>query len=253
MIDFFKTLKIILPQGSAYNLPVDSQHRELMEALSKEPERICDFFNDVLVSGIPGIIPSEALPDWEEFLALEKNDSLTNEERNERISGKLSAQGGQGPDYIQDTLQMAGYPLYVTENIPSISPSAKQYVATLGGITLGETTLGSFTNRIDPRSEKGLLIAGPPVYTSERVYNFTLGVHTLGETTLGDYTGTFTKEIEPVIPAIPSRFIFVWFLTGPGGVGDFVDISSDKKNDLIKQILLIKPAHTWVLVQVNFI
>lgn len=255
MIDYGKFLRSLFPKGLAFRFFNGSYFKQLSEALAKEPERIKDFYDTVRDSGIPdcNILPDEALSDWETFLALSKNDSLTNVERCERIQGKFIAQGGQGPDYIQQVLQDAGFPVYVFENIPSDNPSFRQYTAALGGFSLGGSNLGAYTDRIDPRTVDGTLIAGPPTYSTARNYSATLGGFSLGGANLGTYIGTETTENEVTIPSDPATFIFIWFLTGPNGLNDFVDIPEDRKTDLISQILQIKPAHTWVILQANFI
>lgn len=255
MIEFGEILRSLFPKGKAFRFFTGSYFKKLSEALAKEPERIGIFYDKVRDSGLPkcGTLPSEALSDWENFLGLPRNDALTDDERCERIEGKYTAQGGQGIGYLQGVLQNSGYPVYGIENIPSDNPSVRAYVSRLGGFSLGGLTLGAYTDRIDPRTVTGLLIAGPPTYTTVRNYRATLGGFSLGGKKMGDYLGTTTTENEVTIPPTPSAFIFIWFLTGENGLGDFVDIPIEKKNDFIKQILQIKPAHTWVIAQVNFV
>lgn len=224
MIDLFEVVKRVFPKGLAFRFFVGSQYREFTEGLSVEPGRIAEFFQKVLESGVPGYIPEEALDDWEFFLNLDKNDSLTTKSRNDRIAGKISAQGGQGPKYIQNILQDAGYPVYVTENVP----------------------------QVDPTTKTGLLIPGPPTYSIISLYAASLGGFTLGGRTLGQKQFSDIVEDVVTIPVIPNRYIFIWFLTGPTGIDDFVDLPNISRDDFIKQILQIKPAHTWVIAQVNF-
>lgn len=253
-MDFLPTIKKLLPNGRAFRVFFGTMHEKILDASQLEAGRVKLFLDDIRDGGIPDSnLPDAALDDWELFLGLSKNSSLTNDERRERITGKYAGQGGQGPDYIQDSLQAGGYPVYVVENIPSIDESVKAYTARLGGMDLGETTLGAFTDRTDPRNVEGILIAGPAQWEAEKIYEATLGNMTLGETSLGDYIGTITQEIAYTIPNTPSRFIFFWFLTGSAGLGDFVEISEDKKRDFIKQVIQLKPAHTWAIAQIYFI
>jgi hypothetical protein len=253
MYNFLPTIKNLLPNGRAFRVFFDTMHEKILDASQLEAGRVKLFLDDIRDSGVPnGDLPANALDEWETFLGIPMNTNLTTAERRERITGKYTAQGGQGPDYIQDTMQAAGFPVYVVENIPSTTPSVRAYTSRLGGITLGETTLGAYTNRVDPRSVSGTLIAGPAIFESEKIYSASLGNMTLGETTLGAYVGTITQEVEYTIPAIPARYIYVWFLTGPNGLDDFVDIPLDRKQDFINQVLQIKPAHTWVIAQVNW-
>lgn len=226
MFNFYETMKRLAPIGEAYKLFKNTENEKLVRALAEEPGRIKDFYDLVQLSGVPdGNIPADALSDWETFLNLPKNDSLTDEERNQRITGKYAGQGGQGPDYIQDVMQAAGFPVYVFENIPPV----------------------------DPTGLPGIVIHGPPNYTEKRRYDATLGGFTLGSKTLGAFLGTGIEPVEVAIPSDSTKWIYVFFLTGPSGLGDFVNISADKETDFRNQILQIKPAHAWVLAQVNFI
>ncbi|MBP7735961.1 MAG: DUF2313 domain-containing protein [Spirochaetes bacterium] len=223
MHNFFDTLRKLFPSGRAYRLINGSSHNKLIRALSKEPERIIEFYDDILSAGIPdGNLQSEVLPDWERFLGLVRISGLSDADRNNRIKGQYAAYGGQGPDYIQNVLQAAGFPVYVKENIPIYEPSAHKYVSRLGWITLGQTRLGAYTTRIDPRSKTGILIAG-----------------NIG----GDYD----------LPALPERFIYIFFLCGAAGIDHFVDLPASREYDFYNLVLQIKPAHTWVLAQVNFV
>jgi hypothetical protein len=252
--NFLPTIKKLLPNGRAFRVFFNTQIEQVLDGSQLEAGRVKVFIDSIRDSGIPDSnLPADALDDWETFLGLPMNTSLTDAQRRERITGKYAGQGGQGPDYIQDTLQAAGYPVYVLENIPTDNPSVRAYTSRLGGLSLGESTLGAYTDRIDPRSVTGVLIPGPPVWETERIYAASLGNMTLGETTLGEYVGTITQEVPYVIPGMPSTFIFIWFLTGPNGLDDFVDIPQELEQDFINQVIQIKPAHTWVIAQVNFV
>lgn len=227
--NFLPTIKKLLPNGRAFRVFFDTMHEKILDGSQLEAGRVKTFIDNIRDAGIPnGNLPAGALSDWETFLGLSMNTALSNAERNERIKGKYAGQGGQGPDYIQDTLQAAGFPVYVLENIPKDNPGARAYSSTLGSISLGETTLGAYTDRINPIGISGTLIPGPPIWETEKIYAASLGGITLGETELGEYVGTITQEIPYEIPNIPSRFIFVWFLTGINGLNDFVDI--DRKS-----------------------
>ena len=187
MSNVFDLIKRLATIGEAYWLFKNKQHTKLMEALAEEPERIKTFFNNVKLSGIPdGNLPADSLDDWDTFLALPRNDSLSNTERNERITGKYTSQGGQGPDYIQDTMQTAGFLVYVVENFPSVT---------------------------DPHTLTGLLIPGPPVYETKKIYDATYGGVTYGGTTYGAYLGTAVIQTVVTIPVDATRYRYI-VLTG---------------------------------------
>lgn len=228
MIQFIEIIKKLYPKGKAFNLFPGKQFEKLNKAFSLEYERVKEFYDQVRNSGIPGLIPDEALEDWENFLALETISGLTSFVRNSRIISKYAAQGGQGPGYIEKVLQDADFGVYVIENIPVQ----------------------------DPRPYLGYLVAGPALYeTADKIYTFTLGNgDTLGSgVTLGAYSGISIIEIPYEIPADPALWWPIWFLTGPGGLGDFVNIPIERMSDFKKLIIQTKPGHTWIVAQVNFV
>lgn len=255
MTDFSKTLRSLFPTGQVFRFFSGTQFRLFIDALAQEPERIIMHADEIRDAGIPGYIPSDALSDWESFLNLNPDSALTDVQRQQRITGKIATIGGQGKDYLQDVLQSAGFPVYVFENIPSTEPSARVYTAALGNFQLGETDLGDYSNRIDPRSLLGTLIYGAPVWDTLKNYTCALGNFQLDDTDcqLSEYNGTETIEVEYTIPADSSRFIFVWFICDQSGVNHFVDIPIERKDDFKKLVNAIKPVHTWALAQINWV
>ena len=253
MPDFAPTLRSLFPRGQVFRLFRGTELRLVVDALAEMPNRIMDYFADMRDAGIPGFITDDAVPDWEDDLALLPDSALDMDQRKLRIAGKIAGQGGQGPEYIADTLQAAGFPVYVFENIPSREPSVRHYVAALGDIELGEVELAEYTDRIDPRSLVGHLIYGSPIWETVKNYTAALGDGELGDYSLGEYSGTRVIEVAYTIPATASRFIFIWILAGEAGINHFVDIPAERETDFRRLVESIKPTHTWCIAQVNFV
>jgi len=252
MLDVSKTLRSLFPVGQVFRFFLGTQFRLFIDSLAEEPERIITNADLIRSSGIPIDLPAVSLTDWENFLALDPDSTLSDQQRSDRISGKVATIGGQGPDYIQDVMQAAGFPVYVYENIASMEPSARVYTASLGNFQLSEVELGEYSGRIDPRSLDGTLIYGAPVWLTLKNYTSALGNIEMGEQSLGEYNGTETVIAEYTIPASADRFIFTWFLAGPNGINDFVDIPSERETDFRKLLTSIKPVHTWCLAQISW-
>jgi uncharacterized protein YmfQ (DUF2313 family) len=252
MPDFSKTLRSLFPVGQVFRFFAGSTFRLFIDSLAEMPERIITHADLVRDAGIPGYIPLDALSDWESFLNLMPDTALSTLQRQQRISGKMAKSGGQAWEYVQDVLQQAGFPVYVYENLEN-ELSARVYTSALGNMQLGEVELGEFSGRIDPRSLTGHLIYGAPVWITLKNYTSALGNIELGEGQLGDYNGTETTVAEYTIPPTASRFIFIWFIAGPDGIHDIVDIPAERETDFRKLVESIKPVHTWCLAQVNFI
>lgn len=72
-----------------------------------------DFVDDIWLDLFPAT--TRELDAWETQLGLPYNSTLTDAERRSRLDAAWKATGGQSPKYIQDTLQAAGFPVYVHE------------------------------------------------------------------------------------------------------------------------------------------
>jgi len=248
---FVTVLKRLGPKGRLFRIFFGSEFEKFYKAAACAPERVAQWNEKVRDAGIPGRIPEEALDDWEEFLNLPKKPGLTVAQRNARILGKYNQPGGQGPGYIQDVLQQAGFPLYVYENRRD---QAKTYTSNLGSFTLGSASIGAYTDRIDPRTLNGRLYAGPARYTNTKDYTpSTLGTNTLGGFSLGEFSRTLIEEVEYIIGADSSKYIYFFFLAGPNGIYDFVDIPAEREDDLERLIYEIKPAEAWCIAQINLV
>ncbi len=252
---FFPVYKQLQPKGRAFLLPFENDLYKFNKASAKQPDRICDFYVDVRSSGIPTVdMPADSLTDWESDLGLLTNTGLTDAQRRERIIGKYYSVGGQGPDYIEERFQSAGFPVFVYENNPTLG--AREYITRSGAFDSGDALSGDFTDRLNPASLGGILYANPPIFTNRKDYlGSSLGDTNveMGDFQLGEFSQTLIIEVEYAIPTDSATFIFFWFLAGPGNIFDFVDIDADRQADFENLIFQLKPAHTWVIAQVNFV
>jgi hypothetical protein len=231
MTAIFETLKNLFPKSHAYRLFSGTQHRELIEALSLQGDTIKSYFVDVRDSGIPGQIPSDALSDWELLYKFQNISGLTDAERNAQIKGRFDRVGGQGPDYIQDTLgdEFNDFLTYIT------------YTATAGDptITAGDpdATAGSFINGTDTT----------PLTVVENFGKEDPALHN-GLLIIRDIDDSRSE-----LPTDTTLFPLIWFITGPEGLGSFMTMSVDRKADFVKAVLQVKPVHSWVIAQINFV
>lgn len=254
MSSICEAFKSLLPNGKIFNFNGDNNLSKIATALCQEPERLKSHFNEIRNSGIPSLIGDDFLSDWEDFLGIKKNMSLTNAQRQERIIARYISVGGQGKDYIEGVLNYAGFNVKVYENNPA--DGIRAYTALMGDTYMGDTYMGDYSDRIDPRTlVNGTLIAGSPDYSLEKIYLAQMGNAYMGDTQLGglgDYNGVAVIPTEYTIPADSSRSIFFWFIAGET-LYNFVDIPAYRKDDFIELILQIKPIHTWCIAQINWI
>lgn len=257
-VNFFKFLRRLLPKGSAFQAFFGTDWYNLLDGLSIEPNRIADFYEEVRDSGIPGRIPSAALEDWEEFLRLSDGSLLTDQERNDRIESKIAQIGGGGPEYIEGILETEFQEDFeIIENLSgALTPFA--------GPTMGDPIItcgsGATCARLSPN---GLLIVGPPSFFNKKLFDITCDLSLTktcegtvpfgGTMTCGRYTGIDIIERVYELPTDQALWPLIWFITGPLGFNDFVDLPIARRNDFIKTVIGLKPAHTWVIAQVNFV
>lgn len=121
--------KQLYPTGRAFRIPdngvLDKTHKALAESEK-------DTFNDAVS------ILDSALPDndnfteldatlWEERLGMITNPLVSLSDRKKAIIRKMNHPGSiparQSHDYLQNSLQLAGFNVFVHENIPTLSPA----------------------------------------------------------------------------------------------------------------------------------
>ena len=109
----FSIFKRLLPLGRAWAVIAEKRLRQFFDGLAagaSDPvvKEFDDHFDDIN----PQLTTKLAL--WEDQFSL-PNTGLTEQERRDRLQAAWAAVGGQSPRYIQDTLQAAGFNVYVHE------------------------------------------------------------------------------------------------------------------------------------------
>lgn len=133
--------KQLYPTGRAFKMPFDSDFLKFTKAICRSEER---FNNDaflLLSSFLPDNdnFTTDDATDWERRLGLIDGSLNTLAARKAAITRKLNAPGinpAKGHYLnLERELQLAGFNVFVYENIPAIAASSFAGAATLGGIT----------------------------------------------------------------------------------------------------------------------
>lgn len=111
-MDWLNVFKHLLPNARAWRLTIEKQLRQFFEGLGGLPSDVKTFLDGVFDDIDPQ--KTRELDAWEKQFAL-MNANLTEQERRDRLDATWKALGGQSPRYIQDTLQAAGFDVYVHE------------------------------------------------------------------------------------------------------------------------------------------
>lgn len=132
----FDSIKHLLPRARAWSLTVDKQLRQFFEGLAPLGDDVREYLDDVWLDIFPQT--TRELDGWESQFAL-LPAALTEQERRDRVAAAWKAVGGQSPRYIQDTLQGAGFAVYLHEWwVPGSEPAVgvKQCVAPRSPLTV---------------------------------------------------------------------------------------------------------------------
>ena len=109
---FFRIFQHLLPNARAWRLTIDKQLRQFFEGLAGTGSDVKNFIDNIWRDISPET--TRELAAWEAQFGLP--NTLTDEQaRRDRIDGEWKALGGQSPRYIQDTLQAAGFDVYIHE------------------------------------------------------------------------------------------------------------------------------------------
>lgn len=109
---FFRIFQHILPNARAWRLTIDKNLRQFFEGLSGLGADTKEFLDLIWLDIFPA--STRDLAAWEQQWGL-PDAGLTEQERRDRLDATWKALGGQSPRYIEDTLQAAGFDVYVHE------------------------------------------------------------------------------------------------------------------------------------------
>ena len=109
---FFRIYQHLLPRARAWTLTVSKTLREFFQGISGIGPDAKTFVDDVWRDIFP--TTTRELSAWEDQFALPQT-GLTEKQRRDRLAATWKALGGQDPRYIQDTLQGAGFDVFIHE------------------------------------------------------------------------------------------------------------------------------------------
>ena len=112
-MNWLSLFKHLLPKGRAWSLTEDKPLRWFFDGLTVLGSGVKKYFDDVHSDIFPAT--TRDLKTWEDNFAIPSNISLTDQQRRDRLDAAWKATGGQSPGYIQETLQNAGFNVFVHE------------------------------------------------------------------------------------------------------------------------------------------
>lgn len=224
------TFKHVLPTGRAWALTINKQLRQFFTGLS-EPMAAAQDYQDGVYNDVRPQYTSKVAA-WENQFGI-FTSAATEQDRRDRLAAAWRALGGQDPRYLQDTIQAAGFPLFIHEwwvpgSNPPVARIPQNLIAPEGapagyGVMLGGdgVQLGRPSTQLGRGRRLGILIED--------------------------------NLPHPVAwpPSAGQRPYFLYF----GGVmfGDLVQIPAAREAELKTLLLKICPAQQWIGLLVEFV
>jgi len=109
---FLRIFQHLLPNARAWRLTIDKKLRQFFQGLTGLGTDIKEYVDLVWFDIFPQT--TRELDAWEDQFGL-PSTTLTTQERRDRLDATWKALGGQSPSYIQNSIQAAGFGVYVHE------------------------------------------------------------------------------------------------------------------------------------------
>ena len=244
------TIRRLNLQSFVMRLPVFGQ--ALYDGISEEFNRVNDFRDIVTKSVVPNEnMAVETIEDNEQARGIDPDITKTNDERIDRIIEAAQRDGNGGPDWLQDQIQQAGFPLYVILNEKTVFTGFQ-----FGNFQFGQIQFGSSITFTDPRNVDGELIASSPNGNIggqfENFGNFQFGTTQFGKLLEGF---AYPRPKPFRITSDPNRWGYFFFLSpDPAGIvgpGDLLGLTQKEFDDLKKLVIQLKHVRNWAIAQVE--
>lgn len=229
-MSFLNLYKYLLPTGRAFRITTDKFLRQLFNGLTGIPEDVKTFYDEIFFNIFPDTTTNIAL--WENQWGI-IDYGQTDQQRIDRLNAAWSAVGGQSPRYLQDTLQAAGFDVYVYD---SFEPGTTLILRDPNIIPIELLVNNILETNFEITSTSGdpTMFSGDPKALSGYFENF-----------------DFQKK-EYVIPTDPDKyscFVYVGGATFPNKA----NIPAEREEEFKTLCLKILPTHLWIGLLVNYV
>jgi len=242
---FEQITKNLFPKGAAWSFTKD--FTLLLNAIGKNYEQI-------VASGESAAFITDAFKTTllDEMLfeyGISKNDLLDEKTQRDRLFAIQTALGAQGPDYLQDRLQAAGFNLYVHQVSVVGTPAA---IFGEPEAVFGEPDF-VFGDAARVFSPSELLAVGYYLIFGEPEAVFGEPGMIFGQRG-GDLIVNGSEYDDMIdIDLVPNNYNhFIFYIGGPF-FGEFAQVPSSREDELERLILKYKPLHSWAGLFVNYV
>lgn len=230
----FRLIQHLLPRALAWSTTAQKRLRQYLEGLASLPSDARTFVDLVYLDLLPAT--SRELATWEKQFALSPGGSEA--ERRAKLAATWAIQGRQSPDYIQRTLQAAGFDVYVHEWWESGPP----YVARDPRDHTTQPLIGLY--QCESTSPWECFDSGP---------GDPLGPHC--DNTLANDPGylvnlDLTRRSPPPVPSDPSTWPYFLYIGGET-FPDLALVLASRVAELKELLLRIVPAQQWIVLLID--
>lgn len=261
---FLRLFKHLLPNAKAWRLTVDKQLRQFFDGLSGLGSDIRTYFDLIYLDLFPET--TRDISGWEQQFGL-ANTLTIEQERRDRLTATWQAVGGQSPRYIQNTLQAAGFNVYVHEwwQLPVVgSPVPRNPLLYLddgsGGFTLLMNDGAADTQDGDANSQDGST-GGPTGFPLvNKIFESSLSSIGDGATNMNDgavdaqdggATTDYALKIYP-IPTDPTKWPYFLYIGGQTFPGHAI-VQTSRKNEFETLCQKICPTQQWLGMLITYV
>lgn len=240
----------LYPSGRAFNMPKDGNFDKLNNALSESQQQAYDDANAILDAILPdnANFTADDATDWEVRLGMITNPLVSLDDRKAAIIRKMNHPGDiparQSWDYLQESLQLAGFDVYVHENIPeqniidvlTLNPSVYQW----GNGQFGNFQFGNvysvFSNLLCP----------------VQFGNVQFGGFRWGQIFYKQKVANHIDSLKDIYFHNGDNFRSIYYIGG-ATLGTFADVDINRKDEFRQLILKIKPVQSIGYLLINYI
>jgi hypothetical protein len=222
---FFRIIRHLLPDGQAWRVTIDKTLRRFLLGVASVHASARDFIERVYDDRLPET--TRDLAPWLAQFGIEP--AATDADQRLQLASAWQATGGQSPAYLQSVVQAAGFPLYIFEFWwlgDVLDPRTFTDQPLTGTVQCGEP----LAQCGEPSAQCNNFLVNDPHY----LVNLAL-----------------TRDAPPPIPSDPSTWVHFLYWGGPSG--EFVDLPVERRPELERLLLKLKPSEKWIVTFVNWV
>ena len=254
---FFRIFQHLLPNAKAWRLTATKKLRQFFEGLTGIGDDVRTFFDNVWLDIFPET--TRQIPEWEAQFGLP--DTVEGEQaKRDRLLAAWRAQGGQDPTYIQETLQAAGFNVFIHEfwELPRTTPPTVRNPLDFlndgtGQINYVMNDGALAANDGNPEANDGASLDPTGFVLVNKDFVPSIDAISDGDILMNDGGrfaqdgGTITEYIrnQYVVPNDPTKWPYFLYIGGQS-FPDHAIVSASRQNEFETLCLKLCPAQQWL-------